>query len=228
MVFLCICTGNAQETGTVLLQISPPIGTSVVKIGTIVEQKNNRVTVPAGTYTVTVWAPYYQEVTKTITVAPNETVTVTQKLVFNQASEDYFKAVSDYNHLAIRRKVLPRSATALLIAGSAVSWIRARRFQEQALGWKEEYKTSSSKAQIADYQRRFDEAKRKSINGKVTLYTLSGLSLAGTYLCWLGHQKMKAIEKPKIPTPSPPFEITSIGTELNQYRLPSFSLTLNF
>jgi hypothetical protein len=204
---------SAQEVGTVVFQIKPPIGTTVAKLGDTVIH-NPKVVMPVGTYQLTLWAPYYGSVTKTVTVLAGETVTVQENLSFSQEVQDYRKALTNYNHQAIRQKVLPRAGTVVLIAGTTVAWIRARRFQQDALGWKEEYEHATV-GQIADYERRFNESRRKSINAKVTLYSLSGLTLGGCYVSWKGHKKMKPLEKPALQKPEPPFELTSISSQFD-------------
>ncbi len=216
-------TAKAQEMGTVELLTKPPIGTTVAKLGDTIVQHGTKVVMPVGTYQLTLWAPYYGAVTKTVTVLANETVTVKEYLVFSKEVQDYQQVLSDYNHLVIRQKVLPYAGTGLLVAGSTIAWIRARRFQRQAFDWKHKYERVSSTASIDDAQHRFAEAKKKSRNAKVTLYTLGGLSAGGCYLSWKGYEKIRSLEKPVKPQPVRPFELTGISTGFS-----NFSLTFNF
>ncbi len=218
-----VFSSSAQESGTVVLLTKPPIGATIAKIGDTLVQHQTKLVLPAGTYELTLWAPYYETIKKTIVVVPNETITIREKLAISKEVQDYRQALSDYNHLVIRKKVVPYASTGLLVAGSTIAWIRARRYQKEAFEWKEKYEHTSSTAQIIDYERRFAESKKRSKNGKVTLCALGGLSVGACYFSWKGYNFMKSVERPVLPTPQRPLELSGVSLGLD-----GVGLTLNF
>ncbi len=63
-----VFSASAQETGNVVLLTKPPIGTTIAKIGDTLVQRQTRLVLPAGTYELMLWAPYYETMHKTIVV----------------------------------------------------------------------------------------------------------------------------------------------------------------